>query len=394
MPNTTIFDSTLLVRLELDDTRPRNEAFRFNASAKAQIASSLLLYDRIAIPTYDLGIVPILADWFGHEPFLEALQSGVFKFVRRRGLLAYAGNGNSLSTILIHPKKNTHWQWWQEALFGLSSRSLELQVENAVHTDQPTKEKIVAAAILNVLEHGYENEFFLRNIVQESYDDVQKTPHLMNLVTNDVRSNTIDLARLPNVAPDQVRILASDGIRDSVDLLLRVADLNMELFLAASTDFADIYTVNRAQELLGAKLARGRVAPATLAGFTKLLTLNEVPDIGAAVSSGTLQLRDILELRNHPDAREFRRWLQTVPILESDALVAAYIKALSRAAGPQSWPVRTLRLAVTTAFGMVSAGVGLAAGAVDTFFVDKWLHGYSPRLFLDRVASLDLSREP
>lgn len=313
MPNNTIFDSTLFVRLDLNDTRPANASFGANVTAKAQLGASLLLYDRIAIPTYDLAIVPILADWFGRDPFIEALDAGVFKFVRRRGLLAYVGNGNSISTILIQAGKSSTWQWWQDALFGLSQRSLELQVENALQAAPTTKTKIIAAAGPHVLEHGYDNEFFMRNIVQESYDDIQKTPYLKALVAHELRNQQIDLTRLPNVGPDQARVLHSHGIRDSVDLLLRVADVNMELFLAASTDFADIYTIERAQELLVTKLARARVAPATVAGFTKLLTLNEVPDVGMAISHGDLQLRDVLELRNHAHAAAFRHWLQTWP---------------------------------------------------------------------------------
>ena len=390
VPNRIILDSTLFVRLDLGDTRPTNSAFRANIAAKAQLANALLLYDTVAVPTYDRGIVPILAEWFGHDCFLEALRADAFKFVRRRGLLAYVGNGNSISTILIQPGGKPSWAWWQDALFGLSQRSLELQVDNVLPLSTSEKTQLVDAAAPHILEHGYDNGFFLRNIVQESYEDILKVPKLRALVDREFAGQTIDLARLPNVSPTQVRVLTPKGIRDSVDLLLRVADVNMELFLAASTDFADLYTVGGAQELLGAKLARARVAPATVSGFTKLLTLNNLPDVGAAVSRGELEFRDVLTLRSHPDAVAFRRWLQTVPIIEADAVVGAYITALSSAARPQSWPVRTLRLALTTALGLANPAAGIAAGVADTYFVDRWRHGYSPRLFLDRVARLDL----
>jgi hypothetical protein len=38
--------------------------------------------------------------------------------------------------------------------------------------------------------------------------------------------------------------------------------------------------------------------------------------------------------------------------------------------------------------GALLPGAGIALDAVDTFFVDKWLLGYSPRLFLDDLGEL------
>ena len=91
MPSSTILDATLVVRLDLADARLTNDEFAARLDAKAQLANVLLLYDSVAIPTYDLAIVPILVRWLGHGAYLNALIAGVFKFGRRRRLLGLCG---------------------------------------------------------------------------------------------------------------------------------------------------------------------------------------------------------------------------------------------------------------------------------------------------------------
>ena len=392
MPSKLILDATLFVRLDLADSRRANEAFAANRAGKAQLANTLLLYDSVAIPTYDLGIVPTLVQWLGPECYLDALATDAFKFVRRRGLLAYAGGGTSISTIIIQPGDHP-FEWWQEAVFGLSTDSLECQIENRLAALPPRlRTRLVERTAPHIVEPGYENDFFIKNIVEESYEDVLRTPWLVDLVKREFPGVRIELNKLPSVRPDQMRVIGDQGIRDSVDLLLRIADVNLEMFLAAAIGYADLYTIAHAEELLRAKLARRRVAPATLAGFIKVLELNDLPDIGRAVTEGELTLDQVISLRQHRDAVAFRRWLQTVAVIEPEAMVAAYIKALASEAKPQSWARRTLRLAITAAIGAVNAPAGLAAAVTDTYFLNKWIAGYSPRLFLDRVAKLDLPR--
>jgi len=393
VPSKTILDATLVVRLDLGDARIANDEFAARPDGKAQLANALLLYDSVAIPTYDLGIVPTLVRWLGPGAYLEALKGNAFRFIRRRGLLGYVGNGNGLSTLLIDETPRKSFEWWQEAVFGVTHAAMERQISNRLSDlSRVLRSHLLVESMKAVLEPGYDNEFFLKHIVQESYEDVEKNPRMIKLFQREFPGR-VDLTRLPSVRPQDARILSCRGITDSVDLLLRVADVNMELFLAAAVGYADLYTVGHADELLRMKLARRRVAPATLQGFVSLLELNDLPDIGSAVTNQELTLEQIVDIRQHKDAVEFRRWLQTVPIVEPQALVKAYIKALSSKARPEGWVRRTVRLAITTAVGAINMPAGLAASVADTFFLEKWTSGYSPRLFLDRVADLDLPKQ-
>jgi hypothetical protein len=69
-------------------------------------------------------------------------------------------------------------------------------------------------------------------------------------------------------------------------------------------------------------------------------------------------------------------------------LEKAYVAALGKSTAYTSLPVRVLRCIITTSLGAVEPISGTLVGAGDSFFIEKWLAGYSPRLFLDQMRRL------
>jgi hypothetical protein len=77
-------------------------------------------------------------------------------------------------------------------------------------------------------------------------------------------------------------------------------------------------------------------------------------------------------------------------------LAKLYTQSLEKERWISSYPARTLRWAVIAAAGAIASRVagipgeiGVAALAgVDSLFVEKWLSGYSPRLFIDELKRL------
>lgn len=395
MPNETILDSTLYVRLNLSDASALNLAFASDPSRAGQLANHLLLYEKIIIPTVDFGIVPILASWLGPNIFLDLLNSHSFGFIKRSGLLGYAGNGNGISGFEIQPAPGKSFPWSAEAIFSSPARALELQLANSTSSIR-FLERYADLILSNNVPFEYSNQEFMSNIVHETYTDIMKSPSLRKMITLTTPKRpdgSIDLTRLPQTRPDQMRILIATGaITDPIDLVLRIAEVNFELWYASHVGGADMFTATGSAELLKAKLARYGAAQFTLDGFLRVLDLNQMPDIASAVAQGKLPMSEVAKIRQSASAIKFRRWLRNANPQDGRDLEREFVAAISRPTITDSLPVKLVRFVLTTAAGLVFplAG-GIAASAVDSFFVDKWLKGFSPRMFLDDLRRLEIS---
>jgi hypothetical protein len=155
--------------------------------------------------------------------------------------------------------------------------------------------------------------------------------------------------------------------------------------LATTTD---VVVDSAAPELLRRKLDRYPIASTRAEGFGRILTLSGVPDLGTALFSKKLSIQKLLELRHSKDAVRFRQWLAKADPKDGTELEKLFVSSISHAGIGSSWPVKVLRFALTNAWAGLELVSGFLAGAVDSFFVDSWLKGYSPKLYLDRAANL------
>jgi len=392
MTSESIIDNRLFVRLDLDHSLRANSFFQTNIANRAHLASQLLLYDAIIIPTIDFGIIPILINWFGLKDFEAALESSALKFVRRKGILGYVGNGNGISTFTILPSENMVFEWWQEAVFGENSEtSVELQLKQMCpFISGKQRQKLTEKVVSHSTALTYNNDFFMKNIVHESYTDIMENERLSKLVLAEAKKKdkAINLTWLNGVRPNQLRVLGQEGlIKDAVDLVLRVAEINMEIVMATAAGNADIFTSAGSEDVLAKKLSRCKLDKSLLESFISLLELNSIPDIRHAVISGDVDLSTIWSLRQERISSKFRKWLREADPQNGRDLEKAYVHVLGKSTLADSLPVRSIRFAITSIAGLNSI-IGLVAGAVDNFFVDKWLSGYSPKLLLDELSKL------
>jgi hypothetical protein len=388
MRSESIIDSRLHIRVDLDTSLKANSLFFADSRNRAHLAQQLLLYDRLLIPTYDFGIAPVLIGWMGLKTFKDALERHAFGFLRRQGLLGYAGNGNGVSTFEVRPGPGARWQWWQEALFGASPAAIELQLRTLCPSIGGKKRRALVQAILaETTPVSYDNDFFTKNVVEETYSDIVSNPELRDFVARSIppAPTPIPLSHLPGVGPDQLRVLNLDVLNDGIDLVLRVAEINMELVMSAQNSGVDIFASEGADRLLNAKLVRAGYNPADFQGFVRLLELNAIPDISAAVESGTLTLPEIWKLRKRRVAKHFRRWLRKAQVSDARELEKLYVKTLRKTRLTETLPLRVLRFGLTSA---LPGAAGVAAGVADTFLVDRAFRGFSPKLFFDRASHL------
>jgi hypothetical protein len=390
-PSESILDNRLFIRLDFDHSLKSNSLFLTTPQNRGLLGSQLLLYDSIVIPTLDFGIIPILINWFGLKTFEAILESSTLKYIRRNGMLGYAGNGVGLNTFTIQPGPNNKFEWWEEAIFGEnSSKSIDLQLINQCSFINKTHRDNLLTKIMQCTDSFlYDNQTFMKNIVNESYRDILENTDLSKYVAEKENyRNRINLQKLASVAPNQMRVLGQNGeIKDAADLVLRVSEINMEVLLATSAGNIDILTSEGSEKVLANKLKRFQVNESLLESFSNLIELNNIPDIGSAITNNVIDLNSIWILRSKKNSTNFRKWLRDINPNNSRDLEKAYIAILGRESFSSSLPIKTIRLALTTLAGLIPP-LGLAVSAVDCFFVDKWLNGYSPKLFFDDLSKL------
>ena len=140
--------------------------------------------------------------------------------------------------------------------------------------------------------------------------------------------------------------------------------------------------------MLKTKLANAGIESSALAHFSRVLDLNNIPDVGLLVAKGGMSPADLWKLRQARESRQFRAWLRTANVGDARELEQAFVSSLTSSDASSSLPVKMLRFVITTGVGTLFPPAGIVLDAIDSFFVDKWLQGYSPRLFLDSLSRL------
>jgi hypothetical protein len=323
--------------------------------------------------------------------FRKGIESRTFQFLHLKRLLCYTGQ-NGLDYFRIDVGDKAKWQWWQEALFGSPHDAIELQLRYMCSSlDRKERVKLVDAILVNMREVPLENDFG-RAIKHETYSDVLGNQQLSSIVTR--RSS--DLDHLPGLQTNQIRVLGvnaiyDDAIRDEINLVLKVAEVNLEIYLSTVADDADPYTSEGAQQILRGKLLRHGFSREQLKGFLSLLDLNRLPDIGVPVENGELTFTDIWKIRNKRSARLFRKWLREANIQASRDIERKFVEDMGRKGLVESLPLRVLRFAIVTGVGVINIPAGLVVSTIDSFFVERWFKGYSPKLFIDELQKFKLN---
>lgn len=155
---------------------------------------------------------------------------------------------------------------------------------------------------------------------------------------------------------------------------------------------ADLFTSDGAELLLKDKLIRAGVGSNYLDGFLSLLELNNIPDIGKAIANDSISLLDVWELREKRISKNFRKWLRKATNKDARDIERLYVESLGNKVLIDSLPLRAIRFAITSIASAVSPAIGLPFGIVDSFFVNKWLSGYSPKLFLDELSRIKIEK--
>jgi hypothetical protein len=394
----SIVDSRLHVRHDTSRADMRNAAFFSDPANRAHLASQLLVYEHLIIPTNDFALVPALIQWMGLKEFEEALETDAFRFLRRNGRLAYGGNGLGITAFVLQDTPEKPFKWWENAFHGELDLAVDLQLRHGVSSlSLQHRESLIKKVIARSQSVDYSDEFFTKNVVNESYADIRDTPELrkyliqLSTAAGHPRSEPIDIVRVPGLEARAFQIAGDGVVRNPADLVVRVAEANMEVVLADLAGGTDLLVSSGTEKLLKQKVLRANSPPVSLEGFGRLLDLNKIPDIRAAVESGGLSLSELWKVRQSSNGRRFRKWLSEAELESGRDLERLYVESLGQSSLVESLPLRVLRFALTTIVDSASTAhpaVGLGVGIVDNFFVEKFLKGYRPKLMFDELKKL------
>lgn len=392
MKSESIVDNRLLIRHNFTGFYEKNLKFQSNSFVKGHLANQLLLYDKIIIPTRDFGIIPVLIKWMGLNLFNKAIDIDTFYFLRIKDVVGYFHN-DGIVTFIAERGKSKTWSWPQDAMFDEIDIAVEQQLKNFC-PDISKKER--ALIIKNIIEKSKTlsniNSIYEKYIINETYEDIKKenkfSQYIFHKSGKEIKND--DFAKIEGIQKNQIRILNIDKIRDPIDLLLQIAEINMLIYLSTLIEGADLFVPDRAEILLKNKILRLGIKENYLDSFISLLELKNIPNLGKAVQSGSFSLLDIWKIREKKHSKNFRKWLRIATKQDEKNLVRLYIESLENKSQIQSLPSKVLRFAITATFSSINPPIGFATGIVDNFFIDQWLKGYSPKLFLDELQKIKI----
>jgi len=385
-----IVDSRLWIRLDLDISLKGNLLFQIDPKNRAHLASQFLLYDKIIIPTKDYGIIPILISWMGLSTFTRALETNSLGFIYLKSLLAYSGMGSGLSEIIIKDTVDKPFKWYQSTMFGSYEDAPDYQLKYFCSSiNKIDRFKIVDLILKHSKYFELTRDQFEKDIVQESYSDINNDPILLKYIASYKKTKkSINFNNLSGIAKNQFRVLNIEKLNDGIDVVLRVAEINVEIMLSSLYYGASIGTSIGAENLIKRKVQKAAGKEIRTNQFYSLLELEKIPDIRQAIISDELTITDIWKIRNKRKAKKFRKWLGDVNSTNSRELEQAYIEVLGKSSLFNSIPLRVIRFLATNSIGAINLPAGIISGMSDSFFLDKWLGGYSPKLFLEEIRKL------
>jgi len=362
------------VGLSFAPTQERYNAFLGRARpAFATLIESILLQDAVTIPTNDYLTLTAILDVLGERATIALIETGVLRFLRLKGALAYVGGGGGVVDISFPFKGD-----------GTDASAIGADLPDAVRwalAGLIAKPDAKVAEL--VIRHSSEIELAaLREpIATATYSDFLELPF----------NRGKDPARLPGVSSKTVRILGGQeggSVTDDIGTVLALATANLELHLMSVADTGDSATSTPIGHALKARELRSGQGKS----FATLRELAGVPDVAEAVLQKQLDLLSLLDLRRTSSAEQFRAWFHDNCAGDPVTTAKAYIDLLSHVPKLQTRTAKILRFLITTGLGLipvVGAALGTAASAVDAFAVDNISQRNSPKFFIEQLKQLD-----
>ncbi len=364
---------------------------------RAALANYVLMYDQIIIPTGNLQILPVLRLLLGEAVFDELIQTRAIVLTRYNRWFAYVGNGGGIQFFSVGESPSIQEK---RPRLGLGYfMPLDEAIDSAITLTNPQSNSKRRVELRRMLaENAVELPLgkIAGNLKDETYKDILGSPHLQRLFA--LRNAGRSMDRLVGIEANQMKICdphtRPDPNTPEIESVLHVAFENFVLGIGVHTEASEITGDEGTLTVLRAKGERFGAAVRGQRAFAQIQKLSGVPDIGMAFAYGQLRPKDLLDLRYSKHCQAFRDWFGGLsPLGSADEAVSSYVASLGKPSWIESLPAKALRFASTTGLSVLEPVSGTVASTIDSFFLNKWFPGKSPRLFLKQAKVL-LEKEP
>jgi hypothetical protein len=378
----SVLAGDMWAHLDFGDPNVRYQKFLSAGRPRfSRLLDSIMLYDKVCIPTQDFMSATVLIGVLGDKAVLDMLEAGDIKFIRLRGALAYIGNGGGLTAFEIHEQKGV-----AHATFADDEEALDWALSGLAQKPDPLVHQLVLRNTQMV-----KMDSIAELIKGETYQDILKSQHLKDAFA--VRNTHLD--RLVGIGPDQVRIAESLDpavFGDEIDTVLRISRANLELHLAMRSGCLDSTTGTPMGHLLKGKRERINSEQAPFENYATLKELAGIPDLSAYVLDAPGHIRhyrvaDLLRPKHTRDGDAFRAWFHENCRNQGAEVARRYIDLLQQTQFVNTLPGKTVRFLATTGAGFLDPMAGIVAGAVDSLFGD-FLRKSSPKFFIEDLCQI------
>lgn len=385
----SLLANDLFLPWDMDDPAPRLRAFTEDRRLAGHILETLFIYNRVMVPTVDYSIIVPLVHWIGIPVLREMLESEAISFVRFRGGLGYGGSGHGLMTFEIHPGEKPDL-WWIRAARSSPKEAVILQLQNRLSgLSAPLIDTL--GMLVEICTVDTTLPEFTRKVEHETYCDILGSEVLHPYFS--IRNR--NLKSLGNLGPDKIRGFSSmvrpAQVGEEIDITLRLAMLNLETYLAEEAGARDMVTDRGFGRLLDAKVHRFTGGAITGNAFSRIATLENLPDLPSSIATGGVDLATAWAFRNRRTARQFREWFDRIGPEDPKRFEQEYIRTLRSGELWDRGPTKLMRFIVIQGVGLGLAPViggasvlaSLGLSAADSFLLEKVRVGFQPRYFID-----------
>jgi hypothetical protein len=275
------------------------------------------------------------------------------------------------------------------ALLGYDNRQAGRYAERLLKTAKVRSmsgDDFVPGGVVKAAKEDLKDQLFIRQAVSRAVGRVVPEQFDMPHFSFEI----LDFGRHFQVATDidlkRINSLRSDSVADSD---VTVASL-LSSILTARADLAvasyyggDFRTSRVSSEILRVKhedlLRRSGINSSEISEF-KEVVLTELPGVAEVLDSGERRAEDFFDLL--AASSKFASW--TSGLSPDEKLVGEYFRAAASSGWLGSLPIKSTRIVIGTAVGVLNPIAGIIASLADSFVVDKLFGGWRPSHFVDR----------